>query len=64
MTATKTTNQRQPHIALPLARMAYEFGPGTPDAEAGRKIKQIVREAVEGQEAEGQATQAGKGGGQ
>ena len=33
-------------IQIPKAEAAYLFGMGTPDAEAGRKIKTIVREAV------------------
>ncbi len=41
--------RRQEYMALPTARMAFAFGPGTPDNEAGKRIKAIVRAVVEGE---------------
>ncbi len=36
-------------MALPTARMGLAFGAGTPDADAGKRIKTIVRAVIEGE---------------
>ena len=58
----ESLKNRGPCMMLPLARMALTFGPGTADADAGRRIKQMVRDAVEGSDT-GRGKGTGKVGG-